>query len=610
MKGSPRERARGRPLRVSIRIKVLVALAAALAISMGTYAYLAVSVFARDKVAYVFDVNASMVSGLAEHVRANLDSFANGIRAFSREALEPGKTAKERDAAAARLFEREADVLCIEVYHRVAGREGLSLAETFVNRDALDATVVSEDDLALLRREHPLPFSSLDRTGEEILVQNTSLPPAAAIFAVACRAPSDDRIVVVRAKLDRLLRLFRQSSAFETYLVDQGGEIVAHPSSAWVVGRKNVSANPIVREAWRTDLLQSAREFVAPDGTEKIGAYARLPIGRLAVVSEIPKQEALRAMRELIRRTVLFAVAVLAVAFLASVLLSRVLTSPLRRLSVAAAAVGRGQFDVKLDVHSRDEIGDLADAFAAMTQALQAAQAQVIQSEKMAAFGQLGAGIAHEVKNPMTGIIGFAQIGQRKADDKAKAVELFKLIEKDGLRCHEILINFLKFARPSTGETARVDVNAMVENTATMLRHQLMIHKVQLETRFDSQVPAIMGSAPELQQVLLNLGINAQQAMPNGGKVLLRTERDSQGYAVVEVVDNGPGIPLEIQQKIFEPFFSTKPQGEGTGLGLSVSYGIIKAHRGTLTVRSQPGQGATFVMRIPPADPQLATGAS
>ena len=149
----------------------------------------------------------------------------------------------------------------------------------------------------------------------------------------------------------------------------------------------------------------------------------------------------------------------------------------------------------------------------------------------------------------------------------------------------------------------------MVENTATMLRHQLMIHKVQLETRFDPQVPSIMGSAPELQQVLLNLGINAQQAMPGGGKVMFSTQRDPHGHAVVEVVDNGPGIPLEIQQKIFEPFFSTKPQGEGTGLGLSVSYGIVKAHRGTLTVRSQPGQGATFVVRIPPAEPQPAANA-
>jgi two-component system NtrC family sensor kinase len=299
----------------------------------------------------------------------------------------------------------------------------------------------------------------------------------------------------------------------------------------------------------------------------------------------------------------LFAVAVLLAAFLASILLSRLLTSPIRRLRAATEIIGQGQFDIHTHVDTRDEIGDLARAFERMAAKLAEVQAQLVQSEKMAAFGQLGAGITHEVKNPMTGILSFAQLAQRKLDDKEKLLEFLVLIEKEALRCRDILVNFLKFARTSSRDLEPLHPNELLHAAATMVRHQLSVHDVRLEIRTAEDVPMILGNGPELEQVLLNLAINAQQAMPAGGRVVMSTERDGSGDVILKVADDGPGIPAELHAKIFEPFFTTKPPGQGTGLGLSVSFGIVKGHRGTLTVESSPQQGATFIIRLPPAQP-------
>ncbi len=329
----------------------------------------------------------------------------------------------------------------------------------------------------------------------------------------------------------------------------------------------------------------------------QLGAFGRVGIGRLWVLAQVPEAVAFAASRKLVRRTALFAVAVLLAAFIVSIFFSRIITSPIRRLRAATLVIGKGQFDVQTNVHTRDEIGDLARSFEQMAGTLKEVQAQLIQSEKMAAFGQLGAGITHEVKNPMTGIISFAQLAQRKLEDPVKLAEFLQIIEKEALRCRDILVNFLKFARASTRDFESVDVNQMVGTAATMVRHQLSVHNVRLEVEFGEDVPTVSGNGPELQQVLLNIAINAQHAMPDGGKVTIRTFR--RDGAVIEVQDTGGGIPPDIQAKVFEPFFTTKESGEGTGLGLSVSFGIIKGHNGTLSVRSIPGEGATFIIHLP-----------
>ena len=161
----------------------------------------------------------------------------------------------------------------------------------------------------------------------------------------------------------------------------------------------------------------------------------------------------------------------------------------------------------------------------------------------------------------------------------------------------------MKFARPEKVAYEPVMVNRVVEDTKALLDHQLGIHQVQLEAKLATDLPPITGNANQLQQVLMNLVINAQQALDGQrGTVRIVTSLSSPDRVEIRVSDTGPGIPKEIQEKLFEPFFTTKPAGKGTGLGLSVTYGIIRDHKGEIRVESEPGEGADFIIRFPVAD--------
>jgi signal transduction histidine kinase len=579
---------------------MLAVFSAALLAAVGTYGYLAASTFTADKLAYIYDLNATMVASLTEQTRASLNVLTKAINIFADEALRPGSNHRVRTAAARDLFAIEQDMLRVAIYRRSEG-SFRPIENPWLNRAVLESTEMTTEDLERAHKNHPVPFDAIASQPGALYVQNSSEPPSAALLSVAFKNPAGGEIIVADLKHERLLRIFGESKLQLTYLVDDRGQVVAHPDPDLVLARRDLSGNPLVKEALGTDVAKGVKEFVGEDGEPQLGAFGEVGAGRLWVLTQIPRAEALRASRELIRRTALFAIAVLLGAFIASIFFSRVLTSPIRRLRAATERVGQGQLDVQTHVRTRDEIGELARAFEQMAAALKETQGQLIQSEKMAAFGQLGAGITHEVKNPMTGIISFAQLAQRKLDDREKLAEFLELIEKEALRCRDILVNFLKFARASSRDPEPVDVNVMVDTAANMARHQLSIHNIRLKVSLADDVPHILGNGPELQQVLLNLAINAQQAMVSGGSVAMSTDRAADGSAVIRVADTGPGIPPDIQAKIFEPFYTTKEPGEGTGLGLSVSFGIVKGHQGTLQIESTPGEGATFVITLPAA---------
>ncbi len=163
-------------------------------------------------------------------------------------------------------------------------------------------------------------------------------------------------------------------------------------------------------------------------------------------------------------------------------------------------------------------------------------------------------------------------------------------------------LNLLKFARQEKVAHVLTDINSVAEDAAAIVDHQLGIHKVTLEKKLMHGLPGIMGNSNQIQQVLMNLMINAQQAMEGRpGLITVETLRADPGHVEIRVSDNGPGMPKEVQEKIFEPFFTTKTAGKGTGLGLSVSYGIINDHGGTISVESEPGKGTLFVVSLPVA---------
>jgi PAS domain S-box-containing protein len=230
-------------------------------------------------------------------------------------------------------------------------------------------------------------------------------------------------------------------------------------------------------------------------------------------------------------------------------------------------------------------------------------QSKLLQTEKMAGLGQLVSGIAHELNNPLTSIIGYSQLllGRRlTAPQEADG----RLIHQEAERAARIVKNLLLFAREARPERRSVNLNEIVERTLALRNYELRVENIELSQDLAPDLPPVVADPAQLQQVLLNLLVNAEQAIRQGsgeGSIRVRTRKTPRGRVSFEILDSGPGIPQEIIPRIFDPFFSTKPSGAGTGLGLSITCGIVKEHGGEILVQSELGHGAKFTVELPAA---------
>ncbi len=232
------------------------------------------------------------------------------------------------------------------------------------------------------------------------------------------------------------------------------------------------------------------------------------------------------------------------------------------------------------------------------TRELEKAQAQLVQSEKLASIGELAAGVAHEINNPLGVMLGFTQVILKKLPKDDLFYKPLTSIEREGLRCKKIIQGLLDFSRRSTPTFQLVNLNDAVEAACELIEHQITINNVRVIKGYAPSLPEILADVNQLQQVFVNLIINAYQAMPQGGE--LRVTTRTVGNQVQAIfADSGMGIPPENLKHIFDPFFTTKEVGKGTGLGLSVSYGIVELHGGKIEVDSQVGVGTTFVVILP-----------
>lgn len=233
-----------------------------------------------------------------------------------------------------------------------------------------------------------------------------------------------------------------------------------------------------------------------------------------------------------------------------------------------------------------------------------ALQRQLVHSEKIAAIGTLAGGVAHEINNPLGGILAFVQLAQRDVAPEHAVQTDLKEIEDAALRCKRIVQDLLDFSRQSRDEVmSPVNLNDVLQKIMPLISVQLKTQKTELITDFNPGLPKVLGDFHKLQQVFLNLVTNAYQAMGNKGNLKIRSfENRDEGTVIVEVEDSGPGIAPENISRIFDPYFTTKAQGQGTGLGLSITYGIVKEHSGDITVRNgNGGSGAIFSVSLPAA---------
>ena len=235
-------------------------------------------------------------------------------------------------------------------------------------------------------------------------------------------------------------------------------------------------------------------------------------------------------------------------------------------------------------------------------QQLKESQEQLIQAEKLSSLGQLAASIAHEVNNPLAGILAYTQLLVRKiaTDDIQKDVALNYLskIERETTHSSKLIRNLLDFARQSPLTLNEVDLNDTVNQAFDLVAHSAGSHNIKVIKKLSPSLPKIMADFNQLQQVFTNIILNAIQAMPQGGRLTVQTSA-SDNQVKVEVKDTGYGISPENMSKLFTPFYTTKEEVKGVGLGLAVAYGIIKRHHGTIEVQSKEGKGTTFTIRLP-----------
>jgi two-component system NtrC family sensor kinase len=271
---------------------------------------------------------------------------------------------------------------------------------------------------------------------------------------------------------------------------------------------------------------------------------------------------------------------------------------PIGQIRAMAQRVIGGDLTARVGARPPGEMGVLCDAIEA--QLKQATQQQIGRSEKLASIGRLAAGIAHEINNPLTGVLTFAHLLREKSNMDDQDRQDLDLIIHETTRAAEIVRNLLDFARERAAIKEPLNVNDVIERTIRLIRNQKLFDRIVIEERFSNALPDVDGNMNQLQQVFLNLSLNACEAMPQGGTLTIATlPRD--GQVVINVVDTGCGIKPDVLDKIFEPFFTTKPVGKGTGLGLAVSYGIVEQHGGTLEVETAEGRGTTFTITLPAA---------
>jgi signal transduction histidine kinase len=297
--------------------------------------------------------------------------------------------------------------------------------------------------------------------------------------------------------------------------------------------------------------------------------------------------------------------AALVLSLLLALLVSRIVARPAQVLAAAAADLARGEYGAPLPRASRDEIGQLAAAFDEMRAAiaerearLRAAQVEMIHREKLAAMGRLVAQLSHEINNPIYNIQNCLEALVRRGDPSDPNREFLELAREELERMAVLTRQLLDQSRPISDAAAAVDLNQLTQRVLTLADRELEERSIELVTDFAADLPQVVVHADGIQQVLANLIGNAVDAMPDGGRLEVSTRFDAESVEVA-VGDTGIGIPHADLQRIFEAFYTTKPGVRGVGLGLFVSEGIVRGHRGKLSVHSRPGEGSRFVVRLP-----------
>jgi signal transduction histidine kinase len=447
-------------------------------------------------------------------------------------------------------------------------------------------------------------------------------PPKDALLAGAMSAGAGVIALAIPVEpAARRLDEVRGDQSVGLWLVDDRARLIVKSSA-------DKEARP--SSALVNELLQSkpgdARRLVT-GGRATVGGFAQVGGLSWAILVEEDATSAFAAPRRMrmitLATTGVAALGALALAFLLAGRIARAI----EKVAGAARAFQRGELQTRVaDSQRSDEVGELARTFNQMGEALQSsreeierwnkelearveartrelkeAQAQLVQAQKLAALGQLGAGVAHEINNPLGGVIGHVQLLLADHGPGDKDHDALTHIEEGARRASQVVQNLLRFSvQHKEPVRTAVDINKLVKDTLSLTSSVLGEQHITLDLKLDGATPRLRADAGQIGQVLLNLVANARTAMPKGGTLTVRTEK-ADGQVQLAVADTGRGIDPAIRERIFEPFFTTKDEWNNVGLGLSVSWRIVGEHGGRIEVESQVGRGSTFTVWLPSA---------
>jgi two-component system NtrC family sensor kinase len=312
------------------------------------------------------------------------------------------------------------------------------------------------------------------------------------------------------------------------------------------------------------------------------------------------------------RQTVLAFLVITLLGALGSMLLSYFISQrisvPIAKLAHASRDIADGNLDTNVEITSKDELGELSDSFNVMATALKQRDEQlkeftrskIMESERLALIGQLAASVAHELNNPLQGIVTYSHLllEEIPADDSRKSS--VQRIVTQANRCRDIIRGLLDFSRQRKPDKTVCDINSVMQECIKLVEHQALFHNIQIDRQLDHDLPMIVVDPSQMQQVFINMIINAAEAMDDGGNLRLNTRLGPrEEFIEIEFADTGSGIHEEHINLLFDPFFTTKEVGHGTGLGLAISYGIVKEHKGTISVETEVDEGTSFLIRLP-----------
>jgi two-component system NtrC family sensor kinase len=492
-------------------------------------------------------------------------------------------------------------------YYRIRclDAEGRDLVTVQRDRDPPGTDPAGSEELLRLARAAP---------GADVRMSDVTYSPARQGYLMLCTKPyfsgwgEFSGLVVIELDFQMIIAIVKAIQVGErgyAFLVDQLGRNIAHPYFGpyrYHLGNyPDASLRNLVQEMMNGGTGWRQYRF---EGEDKVAAFSSIPATRWSLAVTIPRVELKREAQAIQTRVIEVVLGSLIFAVIGVSILSYYLLRPVRNLVTATHRMADGDMSQELPVQSGDELGDLTRSFNRMVKNLARIQNELVRSEKLISLGRLSAGVAHEIRNPLNAMKGAVVHMRRRRAGDPLVQEYTRLVSEEIDRLNRFVTEFLYFAKQAPPSVAATDFNRLILAAQNLFGQQAREKGISFENHLDPDLPLTLVDPQQMEQVLMNLLINAMDAMPEGGRLTTITttsngsgSRDAGTRVRITLTDTGIGVASEHMPSIFDPFFSTKETG--TGLGLPLSLGIVEAHGGTLNIFSHEGSGTTVVIELP-----------